>query len=159
MVGFDSTSSVSHEHMETAEAGHSMFGFVGSEVVGVLPLETPRVVKNAKMGQTNVPFNTSSIGGFIESNSLPDAEEQAQQAINQEAPRRGNQASEEADETRRKGGQSGRAKKRAHVAVFQHERENILRPPHACAFAIGRQPLHLRAFALAHSRSTSPWQS
>ena len=118
MVGFDSTSSVSHEHMETAEAGHSMFGFVGFEVVGVLPLETPRVVKNAKMGQTNVPFNTSSIGGFIESNSLPDAEEQAQQAINQEAPRRGNQASEEADETRRNGGQSGRAKKKGPRSCF-----------------------------------------
>ena len=59
MVGFDSTSSVSHEHMETAEAGHSMFGFVGSEVVGALPLETPQVAKIAKMGQTNVCNSTT----------------------------------------------------------------------------------------------------
>ena len=35
-----------------------MFGFFGSEVVGALPLDTPRVVKNAKMGRTIVQFNS-----------------------------------------------------------------------------------------------------
>ena len=58
IVGFDPASSVSHDHMEAAEAGHSMFGSFGSEVVGALPLETPRVAKNPKMGQTNVQFNS-----------------------------------------------------------------------------------------------------
>ena len=49
-----------------------MFAYVGSEVVGAAPPETPQVAKNAKMGQTNVQFNSSSTGGSIESESLSD---------------------------------------------------------------------------------------
>ena len=77
---------------------------LGSEVVGAAPPETPQVAKNAKMGQTNVQFNSSSTGGSIESESLSDAEEQAKQANSYEAFREGSQASEEAEETKREGG-------------------------------------------------------
>ena len=57
-----------------------MLASVGSEVVGAPPLETPQVAKNAKMGQTNLQFNNSSIGGFIGYKSLSDAGEQAKEA-------------------------------------------------------------------------------
>ena len=57
-----------------------MCASVGSEVVGAPPLETPQVAKNAKMGQTNLQFNNSSIGGFIGHKSLSDAGEEAKEA-------------------------------------------------------------------------------
>ena len=106
-----------------------MFAYVGSEVVGAAPPETPQVAKNAKMGQTNVQFNSPSTGGSIESESLSDAEEQAKKANSYEALRDGSQASEEAKETKREGGQCGRPEKRTLLAVFQRERGNLMRSP------------------------------
>ena len=57
-----------------------MFAYVGSEVVGAASPETPQVAKNAKMGQTNVQFNSSSTGGSIEYKSLSDAYEKTKEA-------------------------------------------------------------------------------
>jgi hypothetical protein len=57
-----------------------MFASVGSAVVGAPPLETPQVAKNAKMAQTDVQFNNSSMGGVIGSKSLSDAGEEAKEA-------------------------------------------------------------------------------
>jgi uncharacterized low-complexity protein len=56
-----------------------------------------------------VQFNSSSIGGSIE--SFPDAEEQAKKAKSQEASCGGSQASEEAEEANREDGQCGRSEK------------------------------------------------
>src|SRR5713101_7287089 len=85
------------------------------------------LAKNAKTGQTNVQFNSSSTGGSIE--SFPDARDQAKEAKNQEAPRGGSQASEEAEEAKREEGPCGRSEKRIPLAVFQRGLANPMRPP------------------------------
>jgi hypothetical protein len=80
------------------------------------------IAKNEKTGQTNVQFNSLSIGGS--NDSLSDAEDQANQAKNQEGPRGGSQAIEEADEAKRKDGQCGCDEKWGPLAVFQREPGN-----------------------------------
>jgi hypothetical protein len=62
-----------------------------------------------KTGQTDAQLKSSSTGGLIE--SFPDAEHQAKEAKSQEAPFRGRQASEEAEEARREYAQRGRSEK------------------------------------------------
>ena len=61
-------------------------------------------------------FNSSSTGGSIE--SLPDARDQAKEAKSQEAPRGDSQASEEAEEAKRKDGQCERSEKRIPLTFF-----------------------------------------
>jgi len=83
-------------------------------------------------GQSNshernyVQFNSSSTGDSIE--SFHNAEEQAKEAKNQEAPCGGSQASEEAEEAKREDGQCGRSEKTIRLAVFERELWNSKRP-------------------------------
>jgi len=75
-----------------------------------------RIAKNEKTSQTDGHFDSLSIGGSIE--SLSDAEDQANQAKNQETPRRGSQVSEEDEEARREIGQCGRPEEGTSLAIF-----------------------------------------
>jgi hypothetical protein len=82
------------------------------------------IAKNEKTGQTKVQCNSLSIGGSIE--SLADAEDQANEAENQEAPRGDSQASEEAEKAKRQDGQCGRRDKGIPLTVFQRELGNAM---------------------------------
>jgi len=75
-----------------------------------------RIAKDEKTGQTNEHYNSLSIGGSIE--SLSDAEDQANQAKYQEAPRGHSQVGEEDEEARREAGQCGCPEEGTPVAIF-----------------------------------------
>ena len=85
------------------------------------------VAKNAKAGQTNVQFNSALTGGSIESHSLEDAHDQAQEAHNDKAPREGSQAREEAREAKPQGGQWGGSGKRILVGISKHVPDTLAR--------------------------------
>lgn len=83
------------------------------------------VAKTARTGQTKVQFNSSLTGGSVE--SFPNAEDQAETAKSQEAPRGASQASEEAEETKGEDGQCERSEKRIALADFQRDSRTLAR--------------------------------
>lgn len=100
---------------------------------GEFEVEAGLIAKNEKTGQTNVQFKSLSTGGSI--GSLSDAEDQANEAKNQEAPRGNSQASEEAEEAKRQDGQCRSPEKGTPLAV-QHRPQDDSRRELSTAFRV-----------------------